>query len=97
MGYCARLYSRRAYISAFCRLLFCFQILLNVAQSFPLVSKFIGSSFRFAIRVAIFLVEFSLHGAFFNWQEIFGAIASGVLWPWVFLLMRTARRRVGLH
>ena len=53
--------------------------------------------FVFAIRVAIFLVEFSLHGAFFNWQEIFGAIASGVLWPWVFLLMRTARRRVGLH
>ena len=53
--------------------------------------------FVFAIRVAIFLIEFSLHGAFFNWQEIFGAIASGVLWPWVFLLMRTARRRVGLH
>ena len=53
--------------------------------------------FVFAIRVAIFLVEFSLQGAFFNWQEIFGAIASGVLWPWVFLLMRTARRRVGLH
>ena len=53
--------------------------------------------FVFAIRVAIFLVEFSLHGAFFNWQEIFGAIASGVLWPWVFLLMRTTRRRVGLH
>jgi len=53
--------------------------------------------FVFAIRVAIFLVELSLHGAFFNWQEIFGAIASGVLWPWVFLLMRTARRRVGLH
>jgi rod shape-determining protein mreD len=47
--------------------------------------------------VAIFLVEFFLHGAFFNWQEIFGAIASGVLWPWVFLLMRTTRRRVGLH
>ncbi|MDU5805412.1 MAG: rod shape-determining protein MreD [Haemophilus parainfluenzae] len=53
--------------------------------------------FVFVIRVAIFLVEFSLHGAFFNWQEIFGAVASGVLWPWVFLLMRTARRRVGLH
>ena len=47
MGYCARLYSRRAWISAFCRLLFCFQILLNVAQSFPLVSKFIGPSFSF--------------------------------------------------
>ena len=49
--------------------------------------------FVFAIRVAIFLVEFSLHGAFFNWQEIFGAIASGVLWPWVFLLMRTNHKK----
>ena len=62
-----------------------------------MVSKLISTSFRFVIRVAIFLVEFSLHGAFFNWQEIFGAVASGVLWPWVFLLMRTARRRVGLN
>lgn len=69
MGYCTRLYSVLR-ISAFCRLLFCFQILLNVAQSFSLVSKFIGPSFFvFAIRVAIFLVEF-LHGAFFNWQEV---------------------------
>lgn len=53
--------------------------------------------FVFAVRLLIFLVEFSLHGAFFNWQEIFGAIASGILWPWVFLLMRTARRKVKLH
>ena len=55
MGYCARLYSRRTCISAFCRLLFCFQILLNVAQSFPLVSKFIGSSFRFCHSCGDFL------------------------------------------
>ncbi|OOF58403.1 MULTISPECIES: rod shape-determining protein MreD [Rodentibacter] len=52
--------------------------------------------FVFFIRFAIFLVELFLHSAVFNWQEIFGAIASGILWPWVFLLMRKMRRKVGL-
>ena len=28
------------------------------------------------------LVEFLFTWGIFNWQEIFGAIASGVLWPW---------------
>ena len=45
-------------------------------------------AFVFIVKLAIFLVEFSLHTAFFNWQEIFGALDSGILWPWVFLLMR---------
>lgn len=53
--------------------------------------------FVFLIRFSIFLVELFLHSATFNWQEIFGAIASGILWPWVFLLMRKTRRKVGLH
>ncbi|BFU61185.1 MULTISPECIES: rod shape-determining protein MreD [Rodentibacter] len=53
--------------------------------------------FVFVIRLAIFLVEFFLHSAVFNWQEIFGAVASGILWPWVFLLMRKIRRKVKLH
>ncbi|OOF48163.1 rod shape-determining protein MreD [Rodentibacter trehalosifermentans] len=53
--------------------------------------------FVFLIRISIFLIELFLHSATFNWQEIFGAIASGILWPWVFLLMRKIRRKVGLH
>ncbi|OOF47206.1 rod shape-determining protein MreD [Rodentibacter trehalosifermentans] len=53
--------------------------------------------FVFLIRFSIFLIELFLHSATFNWQEIFGAIASGILWPWVFLLMRKIRRKVGLH
>ena len=53
--------------------------------------------FVFAIRLLIFLAELSLHSANFNWAEIFGALASGILWPWVFLLMRKTRRRVGLR
>ncbi|KMK50876.1 rod shape-determining protein MreD [[Actinobacillus] muris] len=47
------------------------------------------------IRFLIFFVELVLHGAVFNQQELLGAIISGVLWPWIFLLMRQIRR--GLH
>ena len=46
------------------------------------------------IRFFIFLVELVLHGAEFNYQEIFGAIVSGILWPWIFLLMRQIRRQL---
>lgn len=47
------------------------------------------------IRMSIFLIELILHGADFNSQELLGAIISGILWPWIFLLMRQIRR--GLH
>lgn len=53
--------------------------------------------FVFVIRFSIFLIEFFLHGAYFNWQEIFGAIASGILWPWIFLLLRKIRRQLDLR
>lgn len=51
--------------------------------------------FIILIRFAIFFVELVLHSAEFNSQELLGAVLSGVLWPWVFLLMRQIRR--GLH
>lgn len=47
------------------------------------------------IRFFIFFVELILHGANFNQQEWLGAVISGILWPWIFLLMRQIRR--GLH
>lgn len=47
------------------------------------------------IRFAIFFVELVLHSASFNSQELLGAVISGILWPWIFLLMRQIRR--GLH
>lgn len=50
-----------------------------------------------AIRFAIFLIELLLHSAEFNPQEILVAIISGVLWPWVFLLMRQIRRQLRLR
>ena len=53
--------------------------------------------FVFAIRLTVFLIELLLHSATFNWQEIFGALISGILWPWVFLLLRKIRRQLGLY
>lgn len=49
------------------------------------------------IRFFIFFVELVLHGAEFNSQELLGAIISGVLWPWIFLLMRQIRRGLRLR
>lgn len=50
-----------------------------------------------AIRIFIFVVELVLHSAEFNSQELIGAVISGVLWPWIFLLMRQIRRQLGLR
>lgn len=49
------------------------------------------------IRFTIFFVEMILHGAQFNTQEIIGAVISGMLWPWIFLLMRHIRRQLRLR
>lgn len=49
------------------------------------------------IRFFIFFVELVLHGAEFNAQELLGAVISGVLWPWIFLLMRQIRRGLRLR
>lgn len=49
------------------------------------------------IRLAIFMIELVLHSAEFNAQEIIGAVISGILWPWVFLLMRQIRRQLRLR
>lgn len=49
------------------------------------------------VRFSIFLVELVLHSAEFNSQELLGAVISGVLWPWIFLLMRQIRRQLRLR
>lgn len=45
------------------------------------------------IDIAIFLLELFMHSARFNPQELVGAVLSGILWPWVFLLLRALRRK----
>lgn len=49
------------------------------------------------IRFSIFIIEYALHSAAFNPQEILGALISGILWPWIFLLMRNIRRQLSLR
>ncbi|KGQ70863.1 rod shape-determining protein MreD [Chelonobacter oris] len=49
------------------------------------------------IHIIIFLIELFMHSARFNSQELIGAVISGVLWPWVFLLLRTLRRKFHLR
>ncbi|QIM66408.1 rod shape-determining protein MreD [Mannheimia granulomatis] len=49
------------------------------------------------IRCSIFIIEFLLHRAEFNSQELLGAVISGILWPWIFLLMRHIRRQLRLR
>ena len=49
------------------------------------------------IRFMIFFIEMVLNNAEFNNQQIVGAIISGILWPWVFLLMRQVRHQLRLH
>ena len=51
----------------------------------------------FLIRIAIFLLELFLHSAIFNTQEIAGVILSGILWPWLFLILRSLRRKLALR
>ena len=51
----------------------------------------------FLIRIAIFLLELFLHSATFNSQEFAGAILSGILWPWLFLILRGLRRKLSLR
>ncbi|MGQ0286403.1 rod shape-determining protein MreD [Pasteurellaceae bacterium 22721_9_1] len=50
----------------------------------------------FGIRIGVFIVELLIHNATFHWQEIFGALISGLLWPWLFLLLRKIRLKLQL-
>ncbi len=49
------------------------------------------------VKVLIFMIEHLLHAAEFNSQELAGAVISGILWPWGFLLMRQIRRQLRLR
>lgn len=51
----------------------------------------------FVIRFGIFTVELFIHSAVFDWKDIFGALITGALWPWGFLLLRKIRRQLGLY
>ncbi|MDP8052072.1 rod shape-determining protein MreD [Pasteurella atlantica] len=48
------------------------------------------------IKIMIFFVELILHNVSFHSQELLGAVISGLLWPWIYLLMRQIRRGLWL-
>ncbi|QLB12686.1 rod shape-determining protein MreD [Bisgaardia hudsonensis] len=53
--------------------------------------------FVFMLRFSIFMIDLFLNNAFFEWQIIWGAMISGLLWPWIFLLLRKIRRYLNLR
>lgn len=53
--------------------------------------------FIFTLRIAIFILELVIHNATFHWQEIFGALISGLLWPWLFLLFKKIQCKLKLN
>ena len=54
-------------------------------------------SFIVCIQLGIFIIEYTLHQVTFNLEEIVGALLSGILWPWLFLLLRRIRRQANLR
>ena len=62
-----------------------------------LVQSLLVMLYVILIRFMIFFIEMVLNNAEFNNQQIVGAIISGILWPWVFLLMRQVRHQLRLH
>lgn len=54
--------------------------------------------FVILIRCGIFIIELLIHNSMiFHWQEVFGAIFSGLLWPWVFFLFHKIQQRLQLQ
>ncbi len=66
-------------------------ILRNLSLWFQAFLVFI---FVLFIRLGLFLLEFFLYQANFNGQEIYGALLSALLWPWIYLLLRKLRQKM---
>lgn len=60
-------------------------------QSFLLVLSIL------VINFMIFLLELFVHSAQFDPQYLLGALISGVLYPWMFLLLRRVRQALNLN
>lgn len=49
------------------------------------------------IQIGIYLIERTIYPIQFNFLVLVGAVFSGILWPWVFLLLRILRRKFYLR
>ncbi len=48
------------------------------------------------VRLAVFALEYGLHRVQFNGLYLFSAVLSGLLWPWIYLLLRKIRHQIKL-
>lgn len=61
---------------------------------FPLVQQaIIIGSIAFVYQLAMLWVYNLLGSVDYSYRYLFGAISTGVLWPWVFIILRDIRRR----
>lgn len=78
-------------------LAFCAYVTLQYHQRlrvFPLVQQaVVVGSIVFVYRLAMLWVYNMLGSVDYGYSELFGAITSGVLWPWMFIVLRDIRRR----
>lgn len=51
----------------------------------------------FLMEMTIFLLEISLSHAAFRMEILWHSLINGMLWPWLFLLMRKIRRKFGVR
>ncbi len=51
----------------------------------------------FVMLAIIFVLEIFLHHVSFQWDIFWHSLVSGILWPWLFLLMRKVRRRFSVR
>ena len=50
------------------------------------------------IRLGLFIIEYALyHNVSFDPHCLYGALLSGILWPWLVLLLRSVRYRIRLY
>lgn len=59
--------------------------------------SFLVMFFVIALRLGFFLLEFLLFKASFDILEIYGAVLTGILWPWLVILLHKIRYQFKFH